>query len=210
MGKLTDLANKYGTDKGTSADGAHGYTKVYEKLLPKKINKMAEIGVLSGASLLMWKNYYPKAEIHALDWFKDPRSVTPDWCVENGFTPHEINVKHSVVFGQLDQFDLVIEDSSHNSQDQVKIFAEFFIYNLAHGGLYVCEDAESCCKEEFYRNGKCLTYENTICGMMKGYLSTGIISNPAIKGSIAKRIQEVIEKVEFHCDDNLIFIWKKC
>ena len=66
---LTELANKYNTDKGTTYGGehVHGYTVVYENYLSKWRNspiRLLEIGVClevsqtgGGESVYMWQEY---------------------------------------------------------------------------------------------------------------------------------------------------------
>jgi hypothetical protein len=56
--KLKEIGEKYGTDKVE-----HDYLDFYEKELPKQVGKLLEIGVLNGASLRMWKEYYTEAAI---------------------------------------------------------------------------------------------------------------------------------------------------
>jgi len=56
MHRLTELANKYETDKGSLN---HNYTEVYPKYLPENPKKMMEIGIWKGSSLRMWNEYYP-------------------------------------------------------------------------------------------------------------------------------------------------------
>ena len=66
MKKLTEVANKLGTDKGTDSFCGHSYTLTYEELFDSLVDqhvKMLEIGVADprfpGASVKMWKEYFP-------------------------------------------------------------------------------------------------------------------------------------------------------
>src|ERR1051325_11492314 len=66
-GNLAWLAAVYGTDKGATM---HRYVDLYEKYLaPRRRTATAvlEIGVHQGASLRMWRDYFPHAEIVGLD-----------------------------------------------------------------------------------------------------------------------------------------------
>ena len=68
---LNELAVKYGTDKGPED---HMYTDRYSLYLEQYRDiefNLLEIGVFDGASVKMWKEYFPKANIVALDI--DPR-----------------------------------------------------------------------------------------------------------------------------------------
>lgn len=53
MTTLIELANKYGSDKGTTFVAQHGYTETYPKYLPKEPKKCLEIGVRFGPSVRM-------------------------------------------------------------------------------------------------------------------------------------------------------------
>jgi len=61
FGTLTNLADKYGTDKGSEN---HYYTEVYEYFflpIKHKARKICEIGIGEGASMKMFKDYFPNA-----------------------------------------------------------------------------------------------------------------------------------------------------
>ena len=60
---LHDLGIKYHTDKAY----LHNFCNDYEKLLRKDVKTLWEIGILDGASLRMWSEYYPNAKIIGYD-----------------------------------------------------------------------------------------------------------------------------------------------
>lgn len=151
---LHDLALKYGSDK---AD--HGYCPFYEKHLPHNPRKILEIGVKDGASIQMWHEYYPNAEIHGLDLFseKSAKEILDCYFSETDkITFHTGNQCDWLLLEQLRKydFDVIIDDGSHNSRDQLITFAGLF-----NGKHYFIEDIH-CCREEFYRQG--LPYEATV------------------------------------------------
>ena len=64
---LADIADHYGTDKPLKF--GHAYTNLYGPLLdPRResVLNVTEIGVLFGSSVLMWADYFPKANITEL------------------------------------------------------------------------------------------------------------------------------------------------
>jgi len=80
---LTELANKYASDKGTIAPetGHHGprlgYTEIYHKYFEPLRNldiNILEIGIGGGPSLKMWEDYFHKARIVAFDIIIDDGS----------------------------------------------------------------------------------------------------------------------------------------
>lgn len=150
---LTELAEKYGTDKLE-----HGYTPFYEKHLPKEPKRILEIGVKEGRSLAMWHKYFPSAEIHGLDLFANyshqdvfkniDHYCDGEWDISK-ITLHTGNQCDWLLLEQFRKydFDVIIDDGSHNSRDQ--LFAFFGLFNGKH---YFIEDIH-CCREEFYRQG---------------------------------------------------------
>lgn len=136
---LSQLALMYGTDKLE-----HGYIPFYEETLPKNPKRILEIGVKEGRSIMMWQKYFPDAEIHGLDLFEE-------FPIPNiqGITWHKGNqCDHNILYNlrQLN-FDVIIDDGSHNSRDQLITF-----FGLFNGGHYYIEDTH-CAQEEFYRQG---------------------------------------------------------
>lgn len=146
---LDELAIKYGTDK-SSLD--HNYIEFYEKYLPKNPKKILEIGVLTGASIRMWKEYFPEAEIHGLDLFEEhsePEIEGVKWWKGSQTDPYILHLLRK------ENFDVIIDDGSHNSRDQLITFDGLFSQEM----VYFVEDIH-CCEEEFYRQG--LPYSSTI------------------------------------------------
>lgn len=150
---LEELAIKYGTDKAE-----HGYCPHYEKLMPKKPNRILEIGVFKGASMRMWREYYPDCELHGLDLFEEhsaPLDIDDAIFWEGSQTdPLLLEVVRN------HHFDVIIEDGSHNSIDQWVSFVSL----MGCCDLYVVEDLH-CCTDPFYSQG--LRYEQTMLGRMK-------------------------------------------
>lgn len=150
---LLDLAIKYRTDKA-----GHGYIPLYEQYLPDNPNRILEIGCLTGASLRMWREYFPKAEIHCLDLFEEHK---PPEDIE-GAIYWKGSQTDQYILEQLRRidFDVIIDDGSHNSIDQLVSFWSL----IGATKLYVCEDLH-CAKDEPYRQG--LPFHLTMLGMMK-------------------------------------------
>jgi hypothetical protein len=123
---LTDLANKYQTDKGTTHSrgelGPQGYTEFYEELL--------EIGVAQGGSLRMWRDFFLFADIFGLDQSK---ASVPGCTVVTG------QQQDPAVLATLPPFDLVIDDGGHRFFEHKASFEGLFP-KMPSGGLYIIED----------------------------------------------------------------------
>lgn len=147
---LTELAAKYGTDKLE-----HGYIPFYEKHLPKDPKRILEIGVKEGKSLAMWAEFFPNAEVHGLDLYAEPNiDEVRSWLLAedkpfNNICLHQGNQCDWLLLEQLRkfEFDVIIDDGSHNSRDQLMTF-----FGLFNGKHYFIEDIH-CCDEKFYRQG---------------------------------------------------------
>ena len=150
---LTDLADKYGSDKGSSK---HRYTELYHMLFHPYQHRdigFLEMGLLIGGpehgidadrqtndlpSVRMWLDYFTRAHIHGLDisdfsWFKHER-----------FSFHRCDMDDrsqiiNVIEAVSPRPTIVIDDASHASHHQQNAFLEIFP-KLEPGGLYVIED----------------------------------------------------------------------
>ena len=75
--ELCEIGKKYDTCKSSQRDNVtnirhcHPYTLFYEGLFKNKKDehlKIAELGILHGGTLLMWKEYFANAEIYGFDY----------------------------------------------------------------------------------------------------------------------------------------------
>lgn len=136
---LSELAFMYATDKLE-----HGYLPFYEQHLPKNPKKILEIGVKEGRSIQVWQNYFPEAQIHGLDLFMEyPIPFFGEnvvWHKGNQCDWRLLEVLRN------EDFDVIIDDGSHNSRDQMMTF--FGLYNGKH---YFIEDLH-CCDGGFWRD----------------------------------------------------------
>lgn len=139
---LEQLARKCGTDKLD-----HGYIPFYESTLPDRSAPISllEIGVKEGNSIRMWLEYFPNATIHGLDLFIEHRIPFQDPRVKwhSGSQCNWLMLEELRKF----DFDVIIDDGSHNSRDQMITF-----FGLFNGKQYYIEDLQ-CCYEDFYRQG---------------------------------------------------------
>jgi hypothetical protein len=112
FGNLTNTANKYGTDKGAKGNN---YTEVYEYFfcpIKYKARKICEIGILKGASLKMFGDYFPNAVIYGID------IIDTFWLNSNTiktFVADQANRKQLKGFIDMygDGFDIILDDGGH-------------------------------------------------------------------------------------------------
>jgi len=149
---LNKLAVHFKTDKW----GAHRYTQHYQKHLQHLKNEefnLLEIGIggynrpgQGGASLRMWKAFFPKAQIFGMD-IQDKSHVDEDRIttfIGDQSDPSSLNA----VADKIGDLDVIIDDGSHRPPHVLTTFATLFP-RLKDGGIYVVEDTQSSYWPEF-------------------------------------------------------------
>lgn len=159
---MTQRAIDHGTDKYE-----HGYLDFYRANFPHEPKKILEIGVKTGASIRLWLDVFPEAEIHAVDLFQEFDIPFTDRRVKW----YQGNQCDWQLLEQLrrENFDVIIDDGSHNSRDQMITF-----FGLFNGKPYFIEDTH-CCEEEFYRQG--LPKALTAAGLFNGIGTQQIVGD---------------------------------
>lgn len=201
------LAKKYTTDKLE-----HGYLKSYAKYLPEKIHSFLEIGVLKGASVKMFDEFYShKPEIYLIDLFEEEGNLTTREAREAGWIPIKGSQTDYAVLNKLeDKVDFISEDASHNCYDQIFTFKHCFLNNLKEGGLYFLEDTHTSKPEEkFYWNNGVDVFEDTPLWLFKNYIDTGKIENKFFNEGESEVFESLIDWVKIEADEKLIIIKRK-
>jgi SAM-dependent methyltransferase len=167
MDRLTEIANRIGTDKGTM-DYGHRYTLFYHELLDelsKKHIKMLEIGVADprfpGASLKMWNEYFPDIELIGYDINPDAKQFEKENV--SVFIGDQNNPAHleECVKTYGGDFDIIVDDGSHYGEHIVTSFKTLYPY-LKEGGIYIIEDLHAAQLDEYkmIEDIKALNYES--------------------------------------------------
>jgi len=163
--ELCQIGKKYDTDKSSQRENVtdtrhcHPYTLFYESLFKNNKNDnltIAEIGILYGSSLLMWREYFQYSQIYGFEYdtnllqnfkknFNNERIHLSNIDVTN-----EVNIKNS--FNKLNiMYDIIIEDSTHQFEDQIRVIYNIHQY-LKPGGILIIEDIFKSYNEEDYIN----------------------------------------------------------
>ena len=143
---LEQAAVKYGTDKRAAL---HGYTCTYHRHLAplrERVATVLELGIHKGASLLMWKEYFPQAVVHGLDIAGAPRGLNGK-VGRTRIICHRGNQIHKKVTDAIADacggtIDIVVDDASHRDEDQKRSFLNLWP-RVTPGGYYIVEDV--CC-----------------------------------------------------------------
>src|SRR3990167_5400885 len=146
---LTDLAIKYGCDKWFR----HSYMPTYESLFAHRhVHRLLEVGIgyeglmtpfvpfyVHGASLKMWSEYWPNANIYACDIREDAlvnEGRIKSWYADQS-RPMDLERLVANCGGKLD---VVIDDGSHEYEHQIITATALLPWVMPHGGVYVIED----------------------------------------------------------------------
>jgi len=151
--ELCEIGKKYDTDKSsqrsnvTNSRHCHPYTLFYDTLFKNKKNEqleIAELGILDGSSLLMWREYFKKANIYGFEYndslinhFKqkyDNERIT----LSHIDVTNEESIKQAFSNSNI-QYDIIIEDTTHYFEDQIRVIKNIYQY-LKPGGILIIED----------------------------------------------------------------------
>lgn len=164
---LCDIGRLTHADKSPYGDAnlgmhRHPYTGVYAMLFAPLKNKeidFVEIGIAGGASAIMWWNYFTQASLYFYDRDENfvgnlckmkfptraPRASLMDVSVDG-------NVRDTLKkTGKM--FDVILDDSSHVYEHQIRIVKEAFEF-VKPGGYIIIED--------IYRNVSEKRYEEDL------------------------------------------------
>ena len=132
------LGNKHKTDKIYH----HGYHRFYEDVLnkyrKKKLNFL-EIGMDTGESLNLWRDYFPKANIYGLEINQEYKNNKI--YVMKGNQNKISDLKKLVKI--TNECEVILDDGSHVPSHQLKSFNYLFENCLKKGGVYIIEDIET-------------------------------------------------------------------
>ncbi len=214
---LTEIANRYGTDKGTVSPlpgwPAHNYTAVYEahfEPLRDRPISILEIGLgvpgdhwevrmakgrneRGGASLRTWEEYFPSARIYGID-------INPASHLDGGrIATFQANQGDAAslraVLDRIPEthFDIIIDDGSHRPDHQQTTLGVCFP-RLRPGAHYFIEDLLANGKGDRATGRMACDAVLSTRRLLRGWIETGEFETPhAIENAeeLAPMIAEV-------------------
>jgi len=147
--RLTNLAEKYRTDKCPKY--GHSYTPYYNYLFKGLTPRaLLEVGIGTvetmshiknykpGASLRMWRDYFPKTMIYGCDI--DSRVLFAEDRIKTFRCNETITADLELVTRSIpEDLDIIIDDGTHNTDYQTAT-AHQLLQSLSVGGIYIIED----------------------------------------------------------------------
>lgn len=204
--RLSQIAKKFPTDK----DFTHNYFEtVYEKYFSSirdNVRKFCEVGIggfwgevgwVPGNSLRIWEEYFPNAEILGLDIkqynFKNEGRITVDYIDQS---KKELVDKYG---SKLIEYDIILDDGTHNIYDQQITFASFF-KSLKSGGIFVIEDLHSSIEVKIPEKANLWGWGDptkiTALEMLENFKNTGKIISDYLSEEEKLYLEENIKSIE--------------
>ncbi len=179
--ELNDLCRKYGCDKGYFKDykdfitwKPHNYTDIYNFLFSNqksKIKNVFELGIGTnkvfkdglkrvskpGASLRVWRDYFPNARIYGGDI--DPKTMFIEKRIKTLKVDQFSAVSIKRMWNQIKikNFDLIIDDGCHQFEGTIIFFLNSINF-LSNDGLFIIEDVYDKDKKKFLEYFSQLSY----------------------------------------------------
>lgn len=156
---LQELLNtgNYFTDKGrfpnsnkyydTSVVDLHNYIPTYESLFSNFKNEsinFLEIGIYQGGSMLLWRDYFTKANIIGIDIvYTETAQNTLANSNISVFLSDSTDSNSDVLINKIRdiEFDIIVDDGCHSFDSQYKTLKNYW-GKLKTGGIYIIEDIE--------------------------------------------------------------------
>jgi hypothetical protein len=136
--RLSDYATKSGSFESKPGGYLATYEKYFSSLKDGEI-KLLELGVATGLSMQMWRDYFPRGTIVGVDLYpgevNDPRvHIYRGPQNDTAFLSRIANERAP------DGFDIIIDDCAHIGELAKTSFWHLFLNHLKPGGYYVIED----------------------------------------------------------------------
>lgn len=143
MERLSRIANKVGTDKGTNYEDSHGYTEFYQRFFEKYEHpNILEIGTYLGRSAKMFEEFYDgECSIYTCDIIDSTEQIKDVPTAKYFYVNESDGESLARLHEQLKdiKFDIIIDDASHVWQDQFNGLTALHDL-LSEGGIYILED----------------------------------------------------------------------
>ena len=134
---LKQICSMYSTDKNC----LHCYVdEVYEDLfkdIRKSAKRILEIGVDNGGSILMWREFFPEANIIGIDNKNCPQLINRDRIEFIASDAYNIELVDRLP----SDFDVIIDDGPHTLESMTFVIKEY-LNKINQNGMIVIEDIQ--------------------------------------------------------------------
>ena len=179
MKLLTELGLKHNTDKAYFHLFTEFYNDYFMNYTQKSIN-ILEIGISGGNSLLMLKEFFPKATIYAIDINMDSVNLNLGDSIYKYVCDQTDYMRMQQLFSHM-KFDIIIDDGSHITSHQQKSLGYLFPL-LNTNGIYICEDLHTSYVQSY------IDTSSTTLELLEKYKKTKILECDIISSERLKYI----------------------
>jgi len=149
--ELCEIGKQIGIDKSpyTTLEGAHRhpYTGIYSMLFGPLKNRpvqFAEIGIAGGGSVILWNQYFKKGVFRFFDrdanFLANAKSFGfPCSTFELMDVAKDGDITRALGESGIDFYDVILDDSSHEYDHQIRIIKEAMPF-IKSGGYIIVED----------------------------------------------------------------------
>lgn len=134
----------YASKEGRRIHKPYFYGKIFDELFSKYKDtnvSILEIGIDHGGCLQMWKEYFgTKASIYGIDYVESKCFEEAQIKCFAGNQNDRVFLKEIV--SKISKIDILIDDGSHISSDQIITFEELF-NSVSASGYYIVEDTHT-------------------------------------------------------------------
>jgi hypothetical protein len=168
---LDALAVRYRTDKShLTHNFAQFYDRYFTELRDRPI-KLLEIGIGRGASIRMWKRYFRRAQLFAVE--SEPRRGKYRFLGAKVYVGRqEDRTFLRSMMDQIGPVDIIIDDGSHRVDDQQITLGCLFPY-LKPGGHYIIEDIHTSFPGQAVDSGLAPDLSNSTYRFLLDFKATG-------------------------------------
>jgi len=117
------------------------YFRVYGEALADLRSQpvsLLELGIATGASLLMWRDYFPKGLVTGVDWAVPEIADRARIAMYAG-AQDDLAVL-DLAGSERGPFDVIVDDCAHLGATAEASFWHLFCHHLRPGGIYAIED----------------------------------------------------------------------
>jgi len=199
---LLEMCARYPTDK--CMDG-HKFIEIYHNLFESKRDSMGrffEIGIRSGISHLMWREYFPNAEIFGidiLDFSEQSKGSGISTFVADQSNRENLEACIDEFGGD---FDVILDDGGH-AMDHQQVSLGYLFQYVKPGGMFIIEDIHTSLPKYYpdpdYKVNESET--NTTLFMLEWFMRTGEIKSMYMNRAEKLYLEQNIESVQVHYRD---------
>lgn len=143
---MDEMVNNLLTDKNTT----HCYFHIYETLfqsIRKSASNILEIGINSGGSIQLWRDWFPNAHIYGIDFMNiddiENKSIKNDHNITlftetNGYDDSFI---YNNFQSKNIKFDMILDDGPHSFESNID-FINKYLPLLTETGILIIEDVQ--------------------------------------------------------------------